>query len=87
MDYCAVGSIKDVIQVTMETLSEPQTQYVVHYTLKGLAYMHAMGILHLDVKSANILLTEEGVVKLADFGVSQVLKVGLCLISLSSDCL
>jgi cell division control protein CDC15 len=40
-------------------------------------YMHSMNILHLDVKAANILLTEEGVVKLADFGVSQVLKVPL----------
>jgi serine/threonine protein kinase len=41
----------------------------------GLMYMHQMNILHLDVKAANILLTEEAVVKLADFGVSQVLKV------------
>jgi len=74
MDYCAVGAVKDVIKVTMETLNEMQCQYVVFFTLKGLAYMHALKILHLDVKSANILLTETGVVKLADFGVSQVLK-------------
>ncbi len=36
--------------------------------------MHNMNILHLDIKAANILLTEDGIVKLADFGVSQVLK-------------
>lgn len=47
-----------------------------HLTLlQGLMYMHQMAILHLDVKAANILLTEEGVIKLADFGVSEVLKV------------
>lgn len=74
MDYCGVGSVKDVIKVTMETLTEPQCQYVIQNTLKGLQYMHGMNILHLDVKAANILLTEEAVVKLADFGVSQVLK-------------
>uniref|UniRef100_A0A6B2LBM3 Protein kinase domain-containing protein n=1 Tax=Arcella intermedia TaxID=1963864 RepID=A0A6B2LBM3_9EUKA len=74
MDYCGVGSVKDVMKVVMEALSETQCKYVLHHTLKGLVYMHAQGILHLDVKAANILLTETGVVKLADFGVSQVLK-------------
>jgi len=74
MDYCGVGAVKDVIKVTMETLNELQCQYVVHHTLKGLHYMHSMKILHLDIKAANILLTETGVVKLADFGVSQMLK-------------
>jgi len=95
MDYCGVGSVKDVAKVTMENLSEQQSHYVIQNTLKGrsppylmsscrhrfsvallgLQYMHGMNILHLDVKAANILLTEDGIVKLADFGVSQVLKV------------
>eukprot|EP01128_Nolandella_sp_AFSM9_P001544 TRINITY_DN1172_c0_g1_i1.p1 TRINITY_DN1172_c0_g1~~TRINITY_DN1172_c0_g1_i1.p1 ORF type:complete len:1022 (+),score=261.87 TRINITY_DN1172_c0_g1_i1:128-3193(+) len=74
MDYCGVGSVKDVMKVTCENLTETQCRYVILHTLKGLQYMHSMAILHLDVKAANILLTEEGVVKLADFGVSQVLK-------------
>eukprot|EP01125_Pyxidicula_operculata_P005765 TRINITY_DN2012_c0_g1_i1.p1 TRINITY_DN2012_c0_g1~~TRINITY_DN2012_c0_g1_i1.p1 ORF type:complete len:948 (-),score=205.72 TRINITY_DN2012_c0_g1_i1:135-2978(-) len=74
MDYCAVGSVKDVIKTTMETLNEPQCKYILLGTLKGLAYMHQRKILHLDVKAANILLTDQGTVKLADFGVSQVLK-------------
>jgi len=74
MDYCGVGSVKDVMKVIMEPLSEVQCCYVVHHTLKGLAYMHSQSILHLDVKAANILLTDQGNVKLADFGVSQVLK-------------
>jgi len=74
MEYCAVGSVRDLLQVTTEPLLEEQCSYVVHHTLKGLAYMHIQKILHLDVKSANILLDEHGVVKLADFGVSVVLK-------------
>eukprot|EP01125_Pyxidicula_operculata_P020303 TRINITY_DN7489_c0_g1_i1.p1 TRINITY_DN7489_c0_g1~~TRINITY_DN7489_c0_g1_i1.p1 ORF type:complete len:878 (+),score=169.01 TRINITY_DN7489_c0_g1_i1:227-2635(+) len=74
MDYCGIGSVKDVMKVTQEGLNEPQTKYIVYHTLKGLAHMHAMNILHLDIKAANILLTEQGNVKLADFGVSVVLK-------------
>ncbi len=37
---------------------------------KGLAYAHAKGVFHRDIKPANVLLTPEGVPKLADFNVS-----------------
>jgi serine/threonine protein kinase len=74
MDCCDVGSVKDLMRVTLETLDEDQVGYVSMETLKGLAYLHHMKILHLDVKAANILITKEGAVKLGDFGVSQQLQ-------------
>lgn len=71
MDYCGAGSLKDVLTLTGCRLdNEAMVRHVLSSTLKGLSHLHMKGILHLDIKSANILLTDEGDVKLADFGVS-----------------
>ncbi|KAK9789943.1 hypothetical protein WJX73_007087 [Symbiochloris irregularis] len=40
---------------------------------RGLAYLHENNVVHLDVKPANVLLTAEGIAKLADVGLSRML--------------
>ncbi|XP_017959839.1 mitogen-activated protein kinase kinase kinase kinase 5 isoform X4 [Drosophila navojoa] len=69
MEYCGGGSLQDIYQVT-GPLTELQIAYMCRETLKGLEYLHQKGKMHRDIKGANILLTENGDVKLADFGVS-----------------
>ncbi|XP_026154803.1 mitogen-activated protein kinase kinase kinase kinase 5 isoform X3 [Mastacembelus armatus] len=69
MEYCGGGSLQDIYHVT-GPLSELQIAYVSRETLQGLGYLHSKGKMHRDIKGANILLTDNGDVKLADFGVA-----------------
>ncbi|XP_026077277.1 mitogen-activated protein kinase kinase kinase kinase 3-like isoform X6 [Carassius auratus] len=69
MEYCGGGSLQDIYHVT-GPLTESQIAYVTRETLQGLFYLHNKGKMHRDIKGANILLTDNGYIKLADFGVS-----------------
>lgn len=44
---------------------------MIHQCAKALDYAHRRGVTHRDIKPANILLTQEGEVKLGDFGIAQ----------------
>lgn len=68
LEYCARGSLRDILK--HGPLLEDDTVNYVTQTLYGLQYLHEQGVIHRDIKAANLLLTEEGIVKLADFGVS-----------------
>uniref|UniRef100_W5KHB1 Mitogen-activated protein kinase kinase kinase kinase n=1 Tax=Astyanax mexicanus TaxID=7994 RepID=W5KHB1_ASTMX len=69
MEYCGGGSLQDIYHVT-GPLKEKQIAYICRETLQGLNHLHETGKIHRDIKGANILLTERGDVKLADFGVA-----------------
>uniref|UniRef100_A0A8C1N9A3 non-specific serine/threonine protein kinase n=1 Tax=Cyprinus carpio TaxID=7962 RepID=A0A8C1N9A3_CYPCA len=67
MEYC-LGSASDLLEVHKKPLQEIEIAAITHGALQGLAYLHSHNMIHRDIKAGNILLTEPGQVKLADFG-------------------
>uniref|UniRef100_S4RCL6 Serine/threonine-protein kinase TAO3 n=1 Tax=Petromyzon marinus TaxID=7757 RepID=S4RCL6_PETMA len=67
MEYC-LGSASDLLEVHKKPLQEIEIAAIAHGALQGLAFLHNHTMIHRDVKAGNILLTEPGQVKLADFG-------------------
>ncbi|KAM7280038.1 hypothetical protein ACFE04_007172 [Oxalis oulophora] len=69
MEYMAGGSVADLIQ-SGQPLDEASIACIVKDLLHAIEYLHNEGKIHRDIKAANILLSENGDVKVADFGVS-----------------
>ncbi len=70
MEHCGGGSLADLQAVCGITLMEEEIAEVVACALLGLKYLHSARLIHRDIKAGNILLSEDGAAKLADFGVS-----------------
>uniref|UniRef100_A0A4W5N060 non-specific serine/threonine protein kinase n=1 Tax=Hucho hucho TaxID=62062 RepID=A0A4W5N060_9TELE len=70
IEFCPGGAVDATMLELDRGLMEPQIQVICRQTLEALVYLHSIKIIHRDLKAGNILLTLEGDIKLADFGVS-----------------
>ncbi|KAF4593894.1 hypothetical protein EYR40_008689 [Pleurotus pulmonarius] len=69
LEYAESGSLVQTLKAFGKLNESLVAGYVVKI-LEGLDYLHQSGVVHCDLKAANILTTKTGNVKLADFGVS-----------------
>lgn len=75
MELCAGGDLLNYVR-KRKKLDEVSAKVIFKQIVQGLGYIHRKRILHRDIKLDNILLDGNGNVKIADFGVSKLVKPG-----------
>eukprot|EP00127_Corallochytrium_limacisporum_P004159 Clim_evm104s157 gene=Clim_evmTU104s157 len=69
-EYCDYD-LSGLLRSGLVTLSELQVKSYTYQMLQGLLYLHDAGILHRDIKASNMLLSRDGQLKVADFGLAR----------------
>lgn len=73
-EYCPGGSVKTLMRATKNKLEEKYLIVVARELAKALKGLHQAGIMHRDVKAANVLIHENGGVQLCDFGIAAAIE-------------
>lgn len=68
MEFCNGGDLFNMIYESAEGLEVTESSCYFKQLLRGVKYLHSMGIAHRDLKPENLLLTSDGCLKITDFG-------------------
>ncbi|KAL8945357.1 MAG: hypothetical protein Q9211_000127 [Gyalolechia sp. 1 TL-2023] len=75
LEMCKKGVIMKVgVDETADPYDEELCRYWFRDLMLGIEYLHAQGVVHRDIKPDNCLLTEDNVLKVVDFGVSEMFE-------------
>jgi formylglycine-generating enzyme required for sulfatase activity len=74
MEFIQGRSLEDLLTNSGQPLSAERAMGILASAARALDYAHGRGIVHRDVKPANIMVQDDGVVKLTDFGIAKVLS-------------
>ncbi|KAJ8081011.1 Protein kinase of the Mitotic Exit Network [Marasmius tenuissimus] len=75
LEFCENGSLHGILK-RFGKFPESLVAVYISQILEGLVYLHDQGVIHRDIKGANILTNKDGTVKLADFGVASSTTTG-----------
>ncbi|XP_076034908.1 serine/threonine-protein kinase Chk1-like [Oratosquilla oratoria] len=71
MEYCSAGDL----QSTLDSVGTKDALEYFSQLMRGVDYLHSRGVVHRDLKPPNLILTEDKVLKIADFGLADVFIV------------
>ena len=75
MEYAGGGDLLQYVK-QRKKLEEQEAKYIFKQIVHGLAHCHCRSVLHRDIKLDNILMDDEGSIKMCDFGVSRLITKG-----------